>query len=69
MNALLALLAERRARGLAWFLARTFGEGLCRARVRGDPVGVRRAWAVEVLRWEAAWRDGLRRRDGGCRGR
>jgi hypothetical protein len=64
MNALLPLLAERRARGLAWFLCLTFGAGLRRAIARGDPKAVREGWAREVLRWED-----LRRRDGDCRGR
>jgi ribosomal protein S9 len=43
--------------------------GLARAHDRGEAEPVRRGWARALLRWEDAWREGLRRRDGGCRGR
>jgi hypothetical protein len=70
VNLLLAdLVWERRVCGLAWFLYRTFGEGLRRAAARGSTRAVRRGLALEVIRWEAAWREDTRRRDGGCRGR
>jgi hypothetical protein len=69
MNSLLPLLLERRRGGLAAFAVRLCESGLARAHGRGEPEPVRRSWARAILCWEAAWREGLRRRDGGCRGR
>jgi hypothetical protein len=69
VNAFLSLLAERRRGGLAAFAVRLCESGLARAHDRGEAEPVRRGWARALLRWEDAWREGLRRRDGGCRGR
>jgi hypothetical protein len=68
VNAFLGLLAERRRRGLAWFLCRTFDSGRWRAFHRGDPEAVRRGWAAAASYWWGRWHE-ARRRDGGCAGR
>jgi hypothetical protein len=67
VNLLLAdLVWERRAGGLAGFMALTCAAAYRRARARGDLAAYER-WYDLATRWTGRRREDLRR-DGGCRG-